>query len=64
MLAEAVLSPVQLPMGQKPAKMTAAMVEAAGRPALRWELDHLTKGIAALRDEEATVRYVCFFRVS
>ena len=57
MLAEAVLSPVALPTGIKPDRLTAAMVEAAGKPALMWELDHLTKGIAALRDEEATVRY-------
>lgn len=58
MLAEAVLSPIQLRTTKAVCPSDATEAGAEKTPALMWELDHMSHGITALREEEATVRCV------
>lgn len=57
MLAEAVLSPVQLSLDDRARSSLAAVPASVREPALKWELDHISHGIASLREEEAVIRY-------
>ena len=57
MLAEAVLRPVQLSLDDRARSCLAAVPANVQEAALKWELDHISHGIASLKGEEAVIRY-------